>query len=148
MRIYLAGPMTGIPQFNIPAFDRAAARLRGFGYHVINPAEEDTPAVRAAGLASIDGKLDEHGMIGSKTWGDLLARDVKIVADDIDAVVLLPGWMHSRGARLEAFVAILCRKPLYQYSPGDDRLAWVSPLAVMVSLHHNCMEDILDAPDK
>lgn len=38
-RIYLAGPMTGLPEHNFPAFHAEAARLRGLGYHVENPAE-------------------------------------------------------------------------------------------------------------
>ena len=38
-RIYLAGPMTGLPEFNYPAFHAEAARLRQLGYHVENPAE-------------------------------------------------------------------------------------------------------------
>ncbi|MCY1527250.1 hypothetical protein D9M68_623110 [compost metagenome] len=38
-RIYLAGPMTGLPEFNYPAFHAEAARLRALGYQVENPAE-------------------------------------------------------------------------------------------------------------
>ena len=38
-KIYIAGPMTGLPELNFPAFHAEAARLRAFGYEVINPAE-------------------------------------------------------------------------------------------------------------
>jgi hypothetical protein len=118
MRLYVAGPMTGIPQFNIPAFDAAAADLRAHGYEVVSPAELDDPAIRAVSLASPDGAiatLETHG----QTWGDFLARDVKLLADDgIDAIVVLPGWETSRGARLETFVAAaLCRLPVYAMAP-------------------------------
>lgn len=103
-KVYLAGPMTGKPQFNIPQFDAAAADLRGTGLDVISPAELDDPVIRAISMASPDGAiatLNTHG----QTWGDFLARDIKLIADGgIEAIYVLPGWEKSRGARLETFV--------------------------------------------
>ncbi|MGE5607641.1 MAG: DUF4406 domain-containing protein, partial [Bacillota bacterium] len=37
--LYLSGPMSGLPEHNIPAFNAAAARLRRLGFCVVNPAE-------------------------------------------------------------------------------------------------------------
>lgn len=120
MRVYLAGPMSGIPQFNIPAFDEMAAELRAHGHDVVSPAELDDPETRAVQMRS------EHGLMSDlppgDTWGMFLARDVKLLADDgIEAVVVLPGWSRSRGARLETFVAsalgglsILYWDPVYE----------------------------------
>jgi hypothetical protein len=105
MRVYLAGPMTGIPQFNIPAFDAYAADLRLAGYDVVSPAELDDPETRAAALASPDG-APGTGSTNGETWGDFLSRDVKLIADGgIEGVVLMPRWERSRGARLETYVA-------------------------------------------
>lgn len=42
--IYLSGPMTGVPEYNYPAFNAEAARLRALGYTVENPAENPLPA--------------------------------------------------------------------------------------------------------
>ena len=42
--IYIAGPMTGLPECNYPAFHEAARRLRLLGYEVLNPAENPVPA--------------------------------------------------------------------------------------------------------
>lgn len=39
-RVYIAGPMTGLPDFNFPAFHAAAAAWRAAGWEVFNPAEE------------------------------------------------------------------------------------------------------------
>lgn len=119
MRIYIAGPMSGIPQFNIPAFDYAAERLRAAGCDAVSPAELDDPKTRQAALDSPDGEI--QGTLNGETWGDFLARDVKLVADGIDAVALLPGWEGSRGAQLEVFVARLCKLPIFLFD--DDPLA-------------------------
>lgn len=116
MKVYLAGPMTGVPQFNFPAFDAAAHRLRGVGFDVVSPAELDDPDTRAAALASTDG-APGTGSSNGETWGDFLARDVKLIADQgIEAVVVLDGWERSRGARLETFVANrLCGIPVLHF---------------------------------
>lgn len=135
MKVYLAGPMTGYPQFNIPAFDAAAAVLRERGLLVVNPAELDSPEVRAAALASRTG--DPADLVNTgETWGDMLARDVKAIADDgIEAIYVLPGWGKSRGARLETFVGrALCGLPIINYSNGlsvtstDLAKAWLGYL--------------------
>ena len=57
VRVYIAGPMTGIPQYNFPEFDRVATLLRAMGYDVVSPAELDDPVDRAAALQSIDGSV-------------------------------------------------------------------------------------------
>lgn len=79
-RVYIAGPMTGLPEFNFPAFHAAAAALRSRGFEVENPAENPTPAC------------------GS--WLAYMRMAVAQVAT-VDAVVLLPGWEQSRGAKVE-----------------------------------------------
>jgi hypothetical protein len=112
MKLYIAGPMSGIPQFNYPAFIAAAEVLREDGYEVLNPAEMDDEETKEAAMASPDGDL--VGFSTGETWGDFLSRDVKIVADECDGVVLLPNWHTSRGARLEAFIAYSVQKPVYE----------------------------------
>jgi len=106
-KIYLAGPMSGLPQFNFPAFFEAAAKLRADGFEVVSPAEIDNAEDKGAALQSTDGDPNNRTLI-KKTWGDFLARDVKLIADTgIEAIVFLQGWTDSRGARLEATVGLL-----------------------------------------
>lgn len=85
MIVYIAGPMTGLPDCNYPAFHEAAAALRALGYTVINPAE------------SFDGRTD----LPRITY---LRRAVTDVAR-ADALAILPGWETSNGARLEVEIA-------------------------------------------
>lgn len=114
LKAYIAGPMSGIPQMNIPAFDAAAWALRAKGWEIVSPAELDDPKIRAECLQSPEGKPDPtHG-----TWGEFLSRDVKIVADQVDVVILLPGWEDSKGANLEAIVGILSNKKFFEYKNG------------------------------
>lgn len=89
--IYLSGPMTGLPEGNRPAFMDAAQRLRSRGFTVINPAEY--------GSAEDD-------------WYAAMRRDIRMLMD-ADAVVTLPGWERSRGARLEVYVASQLKMPVY-----------------------------------
>lgn len=83
-RLYLSGPMTGIPALNFPAFHAEAARLRGLGYDVVNPAEVNPDA--------------------TMPWADCMRADIKALCD-CTALALLPGWMGSSGAHLELHIA-------------------------------------------
>jgi hypothetical protein len=107
--------MSGRPQFNFPAFFQAAEDLRRDGFEVVSPAEIDNAEDKAAALASPDG--DMRAINSSKTWGDFLARDVKLLADTgIQGIVFLPGWATSKGAKLEAFVGLLQGFKFWEYS--------------------------------
>jgi hypothetical protein len=120
-RVYIAGPMTGIPQFNYPAFIDAARVLRSEGFDVQSPAEMDDPETAKAAMASVDG-APGSGSANGETWGDFLARDVKLLVDDgIEAIVVLPGWARSRGARLETFVASrMAGLPILRLGPPEN----------------------------
>jgi hypothetical protein len=132
MRIYLAGPMTNVPQYNFPLFIRAAEVLRHQGFDVVSPAEMDEQlGIAGDALASVDGKSPL-----TMTWGDLLSRDVKVIADGgIEGIVFLPGWHASRGARLEATVGLLQKGPFafFLYDAKEEivhrlnrtQVAWV-----------------------
>lgn len=111
--------MTGYPQFNFPAFYEAAKTLRAQGIEIISPAEEDEKyGVAQVAITSIDGKLDANGKVAGNTWGDMLARDVKIVADLVDGVAVLKNWERSKGAKLEVTTALLAGKAIFAYHEG------------------------------
>ena len=118
-KIYLAGPMSGLPQFNFPAFFAAADQLRAAGFEVVSPAEIDNEEDKGAALRSPDGQLVKHTDGIAKTWGDFLARDVKLLADTgIQGIVFLPNWQTSKGAKLEAFVGLLQGFKFWEYEEG------------------------------
>ena len=104
--IYLAGPMTGYPDLNAEAFKRARDQLRAKGYTVFCPSEADI----ANGIDS-----EESAKRGLKYF---MSVDIpKVLASK--QVALLPGWMMSRGSRIEVFNAML----------HDMPIVWASTLA-------------------
>lgn len=83
--LYLAGPMTGLPDLNFPAFHLAAKRMRAQGFEVINPAEINP---------------DQH-----MTWQQCMRTDIAALVF-CDGIRLLPGWQNSDGATLEHDIAL------------------------------------------
>lgn len=82
-RIYIAGPMTGMPDFNYPAFFKAAQDLTDAGMDPINPARQREDLAQ-----------------GTSSWLDFMRASLHDLAT-ADGIALLPGWWDSRGARLE-----------------------------------------------
>ena len=114
-RAYLCGRMSNLPQFNFPRFDFVSEYLRALGWDIVSPAELDDPETRAVALASPDGA--GSGSNNGQTWGDFLARDVKLIADgEIEAIVCLEDWWLSRGGRLETFIGRLLGLPIIKYA--------------------------------
>jgi nucleoside 2-deoxyribosyltransferase len=109
--VYVAGPMTGIPEYNAPAFRRAAQQLRDEGFRVISPVEMDEE----------DGiSLEAEAATGDGwDWARALARDIAVVIRRVDAVVVLPGWTKSRGAFLETETAYALDKPVLRFPDLD-----------------------------
>lgn len=97
-RLYLAGPMTGIPELNFPAFHAEAARLRALGFEVVNPAEINGGADELVACAAMTPEqLQDH-------WRNCMRRDIAELVQ-CDGIALLPAWERSRGATLEHHVA-------------------------------------------
>lgn len=112
MRLYIAGPMRHIDQFNFPAFDRAAAHLRALGYEVVSPAEMDR-----ADLPDFDETKND---LSNFDVAHALRRDFRVILEQ-DGIVLLPGWEASTGARAERFVAETTGRWVVTYNPDSER---------------------------
>lgn len=84
MKLYIAGPMTGLDDHNFPAFNEAAVLLEECGYTVENPADQ--------------------GVIDGWEWHQYLRVDLAKMLK-CEGVATLLGWTTSRGAKLEVHVA-------------------------------------------
>lgn len=106
MRLYLSGPMTGLPDMNAPAFARAAAALGERGHEVFNPAD------KTAELAGEGGDRRRA-----------LAVDLTWLCEHAEGVVVLEGWQRSRGACAEFAVAGALDIPVW-------RIKWFLALGI------------------
>jgi hypothetical protein len=83
MNIYISGPVTGVPENNLPAFSAAAFRVMDAGHTPIVPHD-----------------FVQKGM----TWEDSMRVCIRVMMS-ADAVLVLPGWEGSRGALVEVRIA-------------------------------------------
>lgn len=90
MIVYIAGPMRGLPEFNFPAFDKAAELLESYGHSVLNPAQMDRDV----------GFDPSSSQVSSEFLRDAMRRDLTAICG-ADALAMLPGWERSAGARVE-----------------------------------------------
>lgn len=107
MKIYLAGPMRGIPEFNFPAFKIAASKLRAEGYEVFSPAENDEKQL--GGDFSKNYPTGDENAATKETGFNLrlaLGQDLAWICAHADGIVLLPGWQNSKGATAEHATAV------------------------------------------
>ena len=93
LRIYIAGPMSGLPDFNYPSFDRAEQDLTAAGYEPLSPA---VPAHLSP--------TDPGELADGLSYEDVLASSLQMLLT-ADAVAHLDGWEDSHGARLEVALA-------------------------------------------
>lgn len=114
MRIYLSGPISGVENGNQEAFNDAAEALRKHGHGVLSPIELD----------ETDG-VDPAAPHDPEEYAQLLARDILLIAErGIEAVALLDGWEHSKGARAEVEFARACGLDLYTLDAEYNLMPW------------------------
>ena len=101
-RVYLSGPMTGLPDWNRAAFDDAEKRLRELGAQ-----EPYNPANFIDRFESLS-----HAVCMYRSLVELVdeewSTEPGYPTPWYDVLVSLPGWEKSAGARLEREVAVAC----------------------------------------
>ena len=136
MKYYLAGPMTGYKKFNFPLFTKVTKGLRRIGYDITSPVETDEPDMQEIAWKSETG---EHDAKFNETWGQVLAKDVLLIADEMESIILLPHWNKSKGARLEVFVAVLCQYPIYTVNPETLNMRRIAHRTIMEKISESIL---------
>lgn len=120
MRFYVSGPMRGHRKFNFPVFDDVTATLRAAGHDVDNPADHDRET--QPGIEQWDGFEDgDESRCMLFDLATALKWDLSCVARD-EAIVMLPGWEQSTGARIERFVAEQTGSLIYLALPSPTQM--------------------------
>lgn len=128
-RVYIAGPMRGLPLYGFPAFDAAEGLLSGQGWEVYNPARVDR---------EIDGFNPETGE-GILAIEQYMRRDYEAILT-CEAIAMLPGWRKSSGARDEHRFAVSTGLDVLDATTGLSLIetgdpAYLRLLADMEQLH-------------
>lgn len=127
-RIYIMGPMTGMPDMNREAFAMAEGMALFRGMTPINPHSMETPA--------------EDGESREEMYRRVMPGDIYELST-CDFVLALPGWERSRGCALEAHAADLMGIPLV--SIDDDSTEYMGPLDLYIEERLNWIEDSLES---
>lgn len=96
--IYISGPMTGVEDLNRAAFKEVENELRAEKHFPLNP---------------------HNAAEGLKYW-EYMAKDIHQILVESDAVVVLDGWEHSKGAIIEIFLAQQAKVPVYLWKTKEE----------------------------
>lgn len=96
MKIYIAGPISGIALYNRPAFEKARAILSRDGAICIIPHDIYTPS---------------NNPCPAVIWCEAMLKCLPVI-ESCNAVYFLDGWERSAGSRREMKMAINKKIPI------------------------------------
>jgi len=105
--VYIAGPMRGYEEFNFPAFHAAEMRMILGGWNPFNPARRDVERHDGVDISKGNVNGDESKAAEDHEFSlrDALGEDCEWICHEADAIVMLPGFAESKGARAELALA-------------------------------------------
>lgn len=116
MKVYIAGPMTGHPSYNVTAFETEREKWRKTGHDVTTPFDCNSVVwLRLYGRPFNPHK--DTCDYGDPILTEMLQQDIRALLR-ADVVVFLPGWPTSRGASMEAVIASTAHKRMIEAATG------------------------------
>ena len=92
-KIFLSGPMTGYENFNFDKFNFIENVLKNCEVDVVNPVH-------------ICKKYKKESVLNDKAIFDKMVAEQQEVEKTCNAILLLNGWQHSKGVKLELKTAV------------------------------------------
>jgi hypothetical protein len=102
-KVYISGPMTGIPNLNFPQFEAAENVVKCALLECFNPIHIPAPLT---------------ALKGDALWRYYMHHCVRAIPD-CDAMLMLPNWQNSKGAVWEHRIAEMLGLTIL-YSPVPD----------------------------
>jgi hypothetical protein len=99
-RVYIAGPMRGLPNLNKDAFYIAERNWRKAGWLVVNPAKLDSTA-------------------DDMTFAGCMRRDIKKITV-CHALAILPGIEKSEGGNIEEFISLVIGNRVFDANTFEE----------------------------
>lgn len=105
---YLSGPMSGYENFNYPAFHTAKEFLELCGLSIESPHTNPWP--------------QNHQNMSAETLWQHMMRLCVMQMESCDGIILLRGWAHSRGARIELDAMVKKSAPVYFFDELNHKV--------------------------
>ena len=99
-KIFISGPMTGLPDFNFPRFNLAAKQLADAGIDCVNPVD-------------VCKKYKKETVLSDPVKFQEMVNEQQRLERECDAILLLDGWEKSKGVRLELKTALELGMKIY-----------------------------------
>lgn len=136
MKIYVAGPMSGYQYYNFYAFSNAALDLTRVGNDVQTPFDTNSRVWQKHYGRNFDPFVDTCDY-GDPKLDEMWAENVAAIAW-AEGIALLPGWLKSKGARLEVATGSLLHKKFFEYDPkaaaSDEDGNLLVPVQLLVNV--------------
>jgi hypothetical protein len=135
--VYLAGPMTGLKDFNFETFAEKAHHFKEQGWEVINPAD------LAYTLATVEGCG-----VAELTTREYAQEDLSHLVARATHMYMLNGWQYSKGAKAEHAVAEWLGITIMYQSEEDRTTAEHHDKEWWFTFQENAFQDIVSLTRK
>lgn len=106
-KVYLSGPITGMPNNNIQEFKKYEEKFKNLNFEVINPHN----LFSSDEVELLEKSLEEKKITFEEYHSHFMRRDIAQMMD-CDFIAVLDGWEKSKGANIEVYIARNINMPI------------------------------------